>query len=395
VRDIGIDEPSSIRSIAIIANSAFSIHNFRGPLISEMVARGITVHALAPDYDETSRDAVRSIGATPVDISLDRTGLRPLRDLADLIGLVRTLRRLQPDATFGYFIKPVIYGSMAARIAGVRRRFAMVAGLGYVFTSDGSYMTRRRSLLRWLTLRLYRVAFSLCERVFFQNPDDIDHFVSAGTLRRAKAVRLMGTGVDLERFAPARPVLRPIRFLLVARLLREKGISEFVDAARLVAARHPECEFILAGNFDPNPGGIPKQVVEEWVAEGSVQWLGHVDDIRPVIANSSIFVLPSYREGSPRSTQEAMAMERPIITTDAVGCRQTVEEGVNGFLVPVRDAYLLAQAMLKLVEAPHLIPEMGRQSRRLAEDRFDVRRVNATMLAAMGIRHERAAAASE
>lgn len=375
----------SIRSIAVIANGAFSIANFRGPLIRAMIGRGVRVYALAPDYDPTTREAVLRLGAEPVDISLERTGMRPLRDLLDAARLVHVLRRLKPDATFAYFIKPVIYGSLAARLAGVRCRYALVAGVGYVFISEGRRETLKHSALRWLVLRLYRLGFAACRTVFFQNEEDISHFVGAGALPHEKAVRLNGTGVDLSYFAPAPSVVRPIRFLLIARLLREKGICEFVEAARIVRGHCGDCEFILLGGFDPSPGGFASEQIEEWKKEGIVQFMGHIDDVRPWIARSSIYVLPSYREGAPRSTQEAMAMARPVITTDAVGCRETVIEGVNGFMVPIRDAAALASAMMNFVNNPSLIGKMGAESRRLAERKFDIDHINETMLAVIGI----------
>ncbi|MEA3015147.1 MAG: hypothetical protein QOD42_3692 [Sphingomonadales bacterium] len=374
-----------IGSIAIITSIAFSLANFRGPLIEALVAAGLRVYALAPDHDEGTRAAVRALGAEPVDISLERTGMRPLRDARDAFRLAGTLRRLNPDATFAYFIKPVIYGSLAAKRAGVRRRYALVAGLGYVFTPGGGRETPKRRLLRAAVSRLYRRALRVCDLVYFQNEDDVAQFVGAGLVAPERVRRLAGTGVDLERLQAAPPVTSPPTFLLMARLLREKGIAEYVAAARIVRASHPEARFLLLGGFDPNPGGFTRAEVEGWAAEGAVEWAGHVDDVRPWIAQSSVYVLPSYREGKPRSTQEAMAMGRPIVTTDAPGCRDTVEEGVNGFLVPVRDVPRLAEAMLRFIGEPGLIAKMGAESRRLAEERFDVRRINATILADLGI----------
>lgn len=359
--------------------------NFRGPLVESLVACSVRVHALAPDYDDSTREAILALGAEPVDISLERTGMRPIRDLIDMFRLVRTLRRLRPDASFGYFIKPVIYGSLAALLAGVPRRYALVAGLGYVFTPDGAPEGLKRRLLRRLVTLLYRLAFRACDRVFFQNDEDMAHFVDDGSLERRKAVRVNGTGVDLEALRPAPLAAAPVTFLLMARLLREKGICDYAEAARRVKARHPQARFILLGSLDPNPGALRREEVEAWVAEGVIEWPGHVDDVHPWIGKAGVYVLPSYyREGVPRSTQEAMAMGRPVITTDNVGCRETVVDGVNGFLVPVRDPEALAAAMLRFIENPALIESMGRESRRLAEERFDVHKINAVMLEAMG-----------
>lgn len=374
-----------IRSMAVISSIAYSIANFRGPLIRELVARGVRVYALAPDYDATTRTAVTALGAEPVDIFLERTGMRPLRDGVDMLRLARLLRRLKPDATFAYFIKPVIYGSLAARLAGIPHRFALVAGLGYVFTPDGRSDTMKRRVLRLIVSSLYQWAFMGCHRVFFQNDEDVAHFVDQNLLPPEKALRVNGSGIDLERLSPAPAVTAPITFLLMARLLREKGIGEFAAAARLIKGRHPNVRFILLGDFDPNPGGFSRAQIELWVREGVLEWPGQVTDVRPWIAQASVYVLPSYREGLPRSTQEAMAMGRPVITTDSIGCRETVEEGVNGFMVPVRDPKALAAAMQRFIDQPDLIATMGRESRRLTETRFDVHKINAVMLSAMGV----------
>ena len=380
-----MSDSSSVRSVAIVTSIAFSVANFRGPLIRRLVAQGIRVHALAPDYDATTRAAVRALGAEPVDISLERTGLKPMRDLADMVRLAATLRRLRPDLVFCYFIKPVIYGSLAARLAGIRRRYALVAGLGYLFTSDGTPETMRRRALRLLGSGLYGVAFRLCRRVFLQNSDDRDLLCDAGVLPRDRVVLVSGSGVDLARFTPSPSVTAPITFVLVARLLREKGILEYVEAARRIRADRPDTVFWLLGDVDSNPGGLTREQVAAWVADGIVEWPGQVPNVVAWLARSSVFVLPSYREGKPRSTQEAMAMGLPVVTTDAPGCRETVEEGVNGFKVPVRDAQALEVALRRFVDDPDLIEPMGRESRRFAERLFDVNRINAVMLQAMEI----------
>jgi glycosyltransferase involved in cell wall biosynthesis len=379
----GATAGAPIRSLALIGNSAHSMINFRGALIADLVGAGLRVHALAPDYDEATRASVRALGAEPVDFSLDRAGMKPWRDLIDMVRLAATLRRLAPDAMLSYFVKPVIYGSLAGLVARVPRRFALVAGLGILFGEEAGGGAR---LLRAAVSLLYALGFAACARVFFQNEEDVAHFVERGLIAPAKPCRVNGTGVDLARLRPAPPVTRPVRFLLMARLLRAKGIVDYAEAARLVRAAHPTAEFVLLGGLDPNPDALPRALVEQWVADGLIDWHGHVDDVAPILARCSVYVLPSYyREGVPRSSQEAMAMAKPIITTNATGCRETVLDGVSGILVPARDPAALAAAMTRFIAAPALIGAMGRESRALAERRFDVRRINAEMLAAMGI----------
>ncbi|NMM36577.1 MAG: glycosyltransferase family 4 protein [Glaciimonas sp.] len=377
-------EPSQSFRLAIIANQAFSISNFRGPLVREMVGRGVTVYALAPDYDEASRAAVASLGAVPIDFSMSRTGMNPFRDALDMIRLAIQLRSLKLDATFAYFIKPVIYGTLAARLAGVPKRFAMIEGAGYVFI-DSDKTSLRRNVLRTVVTQLYKLGLSQSQRVFMLNQDDKKLFVESGMVAAAKVQLLDGIGLDLNFYQISPPVLQPLCFILVARLLREKGIYDYVDAARRMKAVYPDVRFLLLGSVDINPSSILESEVHAWVTEGVVEWPGHVFDVRSWIADASVFVLPSYREGLPRSAQEAMAMGRPVITTDVPGCRETVIEGVNGFMVPVRNPSALAQAMLRFIEQPSLISEMGVESRCMAEEKFDVHKINAEILAAMGI----------
>lgn len=372
-------------SCAIVSSQAFSLFNFRGPLIRDLVASGVQVHALAPDYDDELRQQISSLGANPVDFQLTRTGMNPMHDVLDTLRLTALLRRLRPDVTLGYFIKPVIFGTLAAWLAGVPRRIAMIEGLGYVFSSSGSRQTWRRKLLRTLVSLLYRFSLTRAQKVIFLNKDDLAEFVDANLVDERKCVNLGGIGVDLADWPLAPPINQPVTFLLAARLLREKGIVEYTEAARQVKARYPVVRFVLLGGLDPNPSGLLQSEVESWVKEGLLEWPGHVA-VKPWLTQASVYVLPSYyREGVPRSTQEAMAMGRAVITSDAPGCRETVDEGVNGFLVPVRDVQALTNAMLRFVETPPLIGIMGRESRRLAETRFDVRTINARLLKILGV----------
>lgn len=369
--------------VAIIGNQGFSMLNFRGPLIGDLVHRGHSVYALAPQLEKDTADSLRRIGAQPVSIALARTGTNPLTDLLSIWQLRQGLRQIRPDVTLGYAAKPVIYGTLAAWLAGVPRRFAMIEGLGYIFIySPGESLAKRA--LRQIVVGLFRASLSKAQTVFFLNPDDIAEFSARGLIKPGQAVNIGGIGVDLSQWAPAAPVLDPITFLFVGRLLKDKGVLDFVAAAREIKALHPRVRFVLVGGLDENPQSISLGDVEGWVAEGLVEWPGHVP-VQPWLQQASVFVLPSYREGVPRSTQEAMAMSRPVITTDAVGCRETVVDGKNGYLVPIQDPKALADAMLKFISTPELIVSMGQQSRAMAEERFDVRKVNATIMNVLGI----------
>lgn len=370
-------------SLAMVNPYTPSLLRFRGPLIQELLRRGVQVWVLGPDYTPEMRKEVAALGALPVDYPLSRTGLSPLEDARSFLALVRFFRQERPRAVLTWQAKPNAYGIPAAALAGVPFRAAVVEGLGYAFTPGEENFKKR--LLRGVLSGLYRISFALAHKVFFLNPDDLEEFVARGLVRREKAVLLGGIGVPLEEWPPAPPHLYPPTFTLIARLLKEKGVREFAEAARRVKARHPEARFLLIGPLDTNPGAIQEEEVRSWVKEGFLEWVPWAEDVRPYLRQTSVYVLPSYREGVPRSTQEAMAMARPVITTDAPGCRETVVEGVNGFLVPPRDVEALEAAIERFIREPTLIERMGLESRRLAEERFDAHKISERLLREMGI----------
>ncbi len=337
--------------------------------------------ALAPNFDEATRQAVSDLGALPVDCPMARAGMNPVVDIFNTWRLMRLLRMLSPDIVVSYFLKPVIFGSIAARLAGIPIRYAMVEGLGFVFTQDSERLSLRRKLLKRVVLFLLKMASSGVNRLIFLNPDDRDELIAEGVVPSPKTFLLGGIGVNLREWPHVPPLVKPVTFLLVARLLREKGISEYAEAARMVKIKYPEAKFVLLGGLDEiNPGGIKKEQLQTWLAEGILDWRGHVE-VQPWMAQCSVFVLPSYREGVPVSTQEAMATGRAIITTDRPGCRQTVIDGVNGYLVPAQNSDALAGAMCRFLENPELISVMGKESARMAVENYDVIKVNQRLTA--------------
>ncbi len=367
--------------VVVLGSLALSLINFRGPLIAELVSRGHRVFALAPDIDESVAAQVRALGAEPVSIRLGRTSLNPFGAMATLRDLTRTLRAIGPDIVFAYTNKPIILGAAAARAAGVPRFVCLVTGLGYAFTGGRE---PKRLLSRAIGKHMYKRAFRRSVFAVFQNPDDQGEFRRLGLLPPALPTMLInGSGVDVDHFSLA-PLPADPSFLLIARLLKDKGIREFAQAAARLRAERPGVRISVVGFLDTSPDGIGQAGLDELIAAG-IDYRGLQLDVRPAIAEHSVYVLPSYREGTPRSVLEAMAMGRPVITTDAPGCRETVVDGVNGLLVPVKDWEALYRAMLRFVDEPELIAPMGAQSRRIAEEKFDVRKVNATLLAAAGL----------
>lgn len=311
-----------------------------------------------------------------------------MADLGALWGLYRLMRRLRPDLVLAYTIKPVIWGMIAAWMARVPQRVALITGLGYAFGGgDGGDNRGKRGLVRKVVGWLCGFALGRAGMVVFQNPDDPADLRRWGILRAGARIAVVnGSGVDARAFAPADLPPGAPHFLLIARLLGDKGIREYAAAAGLLRSRYPGAEFHLVGPIDSNPEAITHAELDAWQRAGDLVWQGPLADVRPAIAGAHVFVLPSfYREGLPRTILEAMSMGRPIITTNAPGCRETVREGENGYLVPMRNAPALAEAMERFLREPGRIAAMGAQSRQIALERFEVRKVNAQMLAAMGL----------
>ncbi|WP_420361363.1 glycosyltransferase family 4 protein [Ensifer canadensis] len=372
--------------IVLIASLTSSLTNFRRELIKDLVKAGFDVDAMAPDHDPIVEKELDTLGVRFIRIPMSRAGLNPFVDLVTLAALVRHFLKERPAAILPYTMKPIIYGGIAARLCSVPHRFFLVTGLGHMFAVEPDESAVRRSL-RSMCVGLYRCAMKKARAVFVYNEADLADIRERRLVDDPSVVSTVpGSGVDLDYYHASTPPLKPTVFLLIARLLRDKGIPEYVAAARTIRARHPDAVFQLLGHYDPNPTAISEGEVAGWVQEGVVQYLGTTRDVRPYLAACSVFVLPSYyREGIPRSILEAMATGRAIITTDLPGCRQTVDPGVNGVLIEPRSVSSLVEAMEGFIEKRSAIAAMGRASRRMAEERFDVRLVNRLLLARMQI----------
>lgn len=368
--------------ILLCASHAESLINFHGPFIRDLQAAGHRVSASAPQISSNVRQWLTEIGVNVYSTNLVRNNTNVIGDLRYLVAMISLLREIKPDLLLTYTIKPNIWGAFAARIAGCRS-VAMITGLGYFFTDLGETRIRQRVVGRLVRI-LYRQAATYNWKLIFLNVDDRESFVAAGCLPdRSKTVMMKGTGIDLKHYVPV-PLPESPTFLMIARLLRAKGVREYAIAAADVKRKYPKAKFYLLGARDTGPDALSSNEFEMLLKQG-VEWLGEATDIRPHMESARIYVLPSYREGTPRSTLEAMAMGRPVITTDAPGCRETVIDGENGFLVPVRDPNALARAMVQLINEPGLCEEMGRASLTLARDRFEVGAVNAELMRDLGI----------
>ena len=351
--------------VIIALNTAWNLVNFRAGLIRALVAEGYEVVAVAPNDEYAPRLA--ELGCRFVALPMDNKGTHPGRDLLLFFRFLNLLRRERPDVFLGYTVKPNVYGSLAAHVLGIPV-VNNIAGLGAVFIRD-NWLTR-------LVRLLYRTALSRSRHIFFQNNEDMQLFVEHGLVSPGKASRLPGSGIDLDIFSyvPMSPLEdRPFRFLLVARLLWDKGVGEYVEAACIIRRNHPNATFQLLGFLDvKNPTAVSSTQMDDWVKEGVVEYLGVADDVKPYMAAADCVVLPSYREGVPRSLLEAAAIGRPIVTTDAAGCRDAVDDGVNGLLCRVGNADDLAEKLLRMIA---MTPEdrelMGQAGRRKMELEFD------------------------
>ncbi len=376
----------------VVAGFDRSLLNFRGPLLRTMVRAGHTVVGVAQLETPGLPLTLSEMGVRFIPLALARVGLNPFADVVSLLKLKSLFKREQPDLVLSYTIKPVIYGSLAASWAGVPHIYALITGLGAAFHTVGI----KGRLLRFMAVTMYRLALARCTKVIVQNQEIAEIFVRERIVSAAKVIVVPGSGVDTDYFNFTPLPHGPPVFLLLARMLRDKGVEEYVSAARFLKRHMPQARFLLVGDTDPNPAAISAERLNQWNVEGVVEYRSALSDVRPLLVDCSIYVLPSYHEGMPRSVLEAMAVGRPIITTDTIGCRETVinagvadnlgiRTGENGLLVPVRNVAALASAMQRLAEDFGLRVQMGRRSREIAKQQFDVHLINRLMLHAMDI----------
>lgn len=354
---------------------------FRGDLIRALVAAGHRVTAMGAAAPPEQEARIRGFGADYRVFPVERNRLRPVADLRTLFALRQAFVALAPDVVLAYTAKAVIWSGLALTRMRGPRFVALINGLGFTFQGDALL---RRSLTA-LTSSLYRTSLRRAAAVVFQNPDNLDVFVGRRIVEPAKCRVVNGSGINLDHYAASPLPDGPPRFVMTTRLLREKGLREFAEAARAVRARHPETTFELLGRVERSLDAVPIEEVHGWERDGVLHYRGTVADVRPFLESSHVCVLPSYHEGLPRSILEAMAVGRPILTTDVPGCRETVVAGRNGFLVPKGDVPALTERMTWFIEHRERWRAMGQASRALAESRFDVRKVNADMFSVLGL----------
>ncbi|MCU7961482.1 MULTISPECIES: glycosyltransferase family 4 protein [unclassified Shewanella] len=371
-------------NIALVSQNASPGHLiFRKDLIKSLVNDGHTVYAFAVDYTQDTRTAIQELGAIPIDYDLERAGLNPIKDLATIYQLRKLFRHYQIDSVFSFFIKPSMYATLAAKFAGCKNKIAMIEGLGFIHTPSQTGLSFNRQLLQYVHGTLATLSYAFADKVLFLNPDDPQDLNKFAFINKNKIEVFGPIGLDLASYPYQVPQLDKdkIRFVFVARLLKEKGIFEYLAAAKKIKSEYPNAEFVVLGGLDEeNPGGIKLHQLKEFINDGTIIYPGFVNDVHERIRSAHVFVLPSYREGVPRSTQEAMAIGRAVITTDVPGCRETVQNGYNGFLVPKWNVEPLVKAMRSFILQPDLIKSMGDASYQIAVDKFDEKKITPKLI---------------
>ena len=364
--------------ILVVSAKNKTVFNFRGDLIRDMIDHGNEVYVTGPNKDYI--DDILALGVKKfIEVPSVKDNTSISNDLNYLRLLKAAVREVQPDIVFSYNIKPVIYGSIAAKSGNVPHIYAMVTGLGRVYASEGL----KTRAIRLVTKVLYTYAFRACDKVIFQNGDDVDELVNDGYLPREKAVIVNGSGVNMERFKKTDIPESPV-FLMVSRIIKEKGVLEYCEAARELKKTHPEARCVLLGGFDASLGALKKEDIQGYIDDGSIELPGEVKDPVAFYEGASVFVLPSYyREGLPRTILEALACGRPVITTDWTGCREAVEDGVNGYLVPIKDSKSLAEKMMLLCDRVRA-KMMGDAAYETCKRKYEVGIINKQMRSVIG-----------
>lgn len=366
--------------IAVLSSHTSSLFWFRMDMMKSFIKNGHTVIALGPESEEEWKDKFKQNGIEYKQLYVERNGINPLKDIKTFRELYKFMKLEKPDKIFTYQAKTIVYGSIAARLNGITEIFPMIAGLGSVFRGQGL----KNNIIKTIMKIEYWSACKVSKKVFFQNNDDKNEFVNNKIVAASKTVITNGSGVNLNKFKPT-PLPEEAVFLFIGRLIKDKGIMEYLEACKKLKEKYPKTKCLLVGPYDSNPSALKPEELKPYIDNKTIEYFGEQKDVRSFITQSSTFVLPSYHEGTPKTVLEAMAMGRSIITTDAPGCRETVIDKSNGFLVPVRDSNILAEKMMWMIENNTKIEIMGQKSFGICKEKFDVKKVNKVILRTMGL----------
>lgn len=366
--------------IVVLSSHTPSLFWFRMEMMEQFIKCGCEVIAAGNELESTWKEPFAKHGVEYRHIHVKRNGTNPVQDIKTFYTILNLLKELRPDKIFTYQAKTVIYGGIAANLLGITEVYPLIAGIGSVFLKND----RKTRLVRKVMIAEYRLGMRKSPIVFFQNREDEKLFRDYYIVNKQKTVMLHGSGVNLEKFR-VMPYPRRFGFLCISRLIRDKGVYEYLEASERIKKEYPEVRCLLVGPYDSNPSAIKEYELQRFIDSGSVEYFGEQKDVRPYIEQCNVFVLPSYREGTPKTNLEAMACGRAVITTDTTGCRETVVDGENGYLIPVKNVDALCEKMSHFINRPYLASEMGADGRRKAETIFDVKIVNQRICESMGL----------
>ena len=374
-----------MKHILIIASYGPSLINFRLPLIKKLLSRGHKVSVASPkqNFSDTLQKKIRDLGININFFSLSRTGLNFFKDCRSIVEIYKIIRKSKPNIIISYTAKPVIYTGLVLKYFPKISYYPLITGLGFAFTEIN---LMKQKIIRYLMIKLYQEALKSAEKTNFQNIDDQSLFLELKIIKNKNLSNVInGSGVDLSDYPFSNLPSKPV-FLMISRLLVDKGVREYVQAAHIVRSHFSHVTFQLAGYLDENPSGITANELQSWINQGDIEYLGEIKSVQSILKSCRYFVLPSYREGTPRSTLEALSTGRPVITTDVPGCRETVIHEKNGLLIPVKDSVALANAMMKLLkEKDETIEKMAQESYLIAKNKYEIKKVNQNILNIMNL----------
>lgn len=366
--------------IAVLSSHTSSLFWFRMDMMKDFIKKGHTVIALGSEPEADWKEKFEEHNIEYRQLYVERNGVNPLKDLSTFKSLYKFMKKEKPDKIFAYQAKTVIYGSVAAKLNGISEVYPLIAGLGSIFRGTGI----KNKAVKTIMKIEYWAACKCSRKVFFQNNDDKNEFIHNGLIKADKTVIINGSGVNLEKFKPITLPGHPA-FLFIGRLIKDKGIMEYLEACKEVKKMHPHVRCLLVGPYDSNPSALQPEELKPYIEKGIIEYFGEQSDVRPYISQCSAFILPSYHEGTPKTVLEAMATGRAIITTDAPGCRETVVEGMNGLLVPVKEVEKLKEKMIWMIEHIEDAKRMGQESLKMCQEKYDVKKVNKTILQTMNL----------
>ena len=364
--------------IAVLSSHTSSLFWFRMDMMKDFIKHGHSVIALGPESESNWKSKFEEEGIEYKQLYVERNGVNPFNDLKTYRELLKFMKEEKPDKIFAYQAKTVVYGSLAAKANGITEVYPLIAGLGSIFRGEGF----KNKIIKAIMKTEYRLACNASKKVFFQNNDDKNEFINNGLIQEGKIVIINGSGVNLEKFKPE-PLPETPAFLFIGRLIKDKGVTEYLEACKRIKVEYPEVRCLLVGPYDSNPSALHPEELQPFIDEGIIEYFGEQSDVRPYIKQCSTYVLPSYHEGTPKTVLEAMATGRSIITSDAPGCRETVTDGYNGYLVPIKDTNRLVEKMKTLIEDASTSKLMAERSLKLAIEKYDVKLVNESIMKTM------------